>query len=331
MGMRSLASASRRLAALGGVAVVAAVLAMPAFGATGSYAATSSSTVGAGTTEATSSTPASLTVTLTNRSSSSSSYKLGSANITFPGCVTSPCAAGFALQQGTMPPADIIKTGGANWSAKVVGNVVQIRTPETSSNYLAPGKSLTVTVKATAAPTKTGQYALTTVAKDDGDYDGSTLTATGSASIKVTPGPLNSFAWTRQADAAQKAGVQVTSGGSATVSGEITAYDVYSNVDTDYVGSHGTLSGLGTAPSGRGPDGMASPPAFGLGVASVSVTGYKAETTHLTFVADAKPAVSTSPDFTVAPGDLDSFKWTKQPDAAQKGSGHVWRFGDRQR
>jgi archaellum component FlaF (FlaF/FlaG flagellin family) len=301
--MRGLVYVRRLAVAIGAVTLVALALAIPAFATTGSYAATSSSTVRAGTTEASLSTPTDLKVTLTNTSSSSTSYKLGSANVTFPGCSTPPCAGGFALQQGTVA---VTATGGNNWSAKVVGNVVQLRTPETSSNYLVPGKSVTVTVKAVAAPTKTGVYALSTIAKDDGDYDNSALASTGAASITVKPGPLNSFAWTKQPASPRTAGASFPVG--------VTAYDVYGNVKTDYAGA-AALSGLAASPGFPAdvPPGAAAgtAPSYGTlswsaGVGSATVTAFKAQLVASLSIQDGVSTSSAS--FTVNPGPLSRFK-----------------------
>jgi len=288
--MRVLVHLGRLLIALGGVTLVAAVLAIPALAATGSYSGTSASTVSAGTT---SGTPASLSVTLTNTSSSSTTYKLGSANITFPGCSTSPCAGGFVLQQGT---AAITATGGANWSAKVVGNVVQIRAPESpSNNRLAPGKSLTVTVKSVAAPTAIGAYALATIAKDDGDYDGTALTSTGTASIVVTPGPLNSFTWTTQPGSTQTAGVPF--------SAQVTARDAYGNTVTNYNPSGALVTTDASNSPNHTPDLAA---VWSGGIGAVTATAYMAEAGRTLKVTDGSVS-NASNAFDVAPGALGRF------------------------
>jgi hypothetical protein len=111
--------------------------------------------------------------------------------------------------------------------------------------------------------------------------------------------------------------VQVTSGGSATVSGEITAYDPWSNVKTDYQGSKGDLEGLGTPLLPGGPVGVGAQN-FNLGVASVGVTDYKKETTQLTFSADGK-ASDPSSQFSVAAGTF-SVTFTTQPGNALVGT-----------
>lgn len=296
--MRSFARARRLVLTTLGVVLLAAVYSGVALAGSGTFSTSSTSAVRAGTTGA----PATLSVTLRNTSVSTTSYKLGSANLTLPGCPASPappCAGGFVLQQGAATVTNV--GGGANWSAKVVGNVVQIRTPEKSSNYLPPQKSITVNVTVLAAPTVTGAFALAAqVAKNDGDFDASTLTPGGVASFTVLSGPLHYFAWTQQPGGQQQAGVAFGA--------QLTAYDVYGNVKTDYAGS-GSLTGLGTSPNGSQPTGL-GPQAFAAGVASVSVTDYSKESATLTY-ADGAIAASSS-TISVAAGTF-SVAFATQP------------------
>ena len=143
--------------------------------------------------------------------------------------------------------------------------------------------------------------------------DGSIDNSAGPLSVTVDPGPLNHFTWTDQPNASQTAGDQFD-----TV--EVTAYDQWDNVKTNYNPAGAVFSGLNPAGSPNG-----DLPTYGFtwsgGVASSSgVVDKKAETTQLT-VTDGSVTASSdsgSPDtFTVAPAALNSFAWTDQPNASQ--------------
>ncbi len=152
----------------------------------------------------------------------------------------------------------------------------------------------------------TGYLAQTTNLKlDDGSVTAS------SNSFTITPGDLFSFAWSAIGDP-QKAGVGF--------GGTVTAYDAYSNLKYDYVGSHGVLSGLGIspAPASKGPVGVGAQ-SFSAGVATVAVTGYLAQTTNLKL--DDGSVTASSNSFTITPGDLFSFAWSAIGDPQKAGVG----------
>ena len=245
----------RLLATLGVSLLVAAALSSSAFAAaTNGYTAsvTTSGTVRVGDTS-----PGVIVyVKITNTSTGSGAYKLGSANATF---------TGFSLVAGSAAIVSAQTTGGANWKATISGNILQIRTSESGSNYLpactglSSCKFVTAQVKLATAPITPGQKTVTTDAKTDGDHDGdgSPVPRSGSdPSVAVMPGPLASFKVlvANQIGQAPKPPVadQVAGAGFPV---QATAFDKYGNVKTDYDGSGAVLSGnLGSslrAPAGE--------------------------------------------------------------------------------
>jgi hypothetical protein len=226
-------------------------------------------TVGAGGT---------FTVTLTNSGSSGS---MGSANVTVNGGFTS-ISAGTPTTPG--------------WSANLAGNVVQLRSA--AGSEIGPGSNVSVAITATA-PTTTGSHTWTTDAKPTNDFSGTAeLTLSGSdPAVTVTPGPLDHFTFASIVDQVAGTAFNVTA----------TAYDAFDNVKTDYTGG-ATLSGnLGEAPDGTDPT-YGSFGTWIAGVASASVTAFKAETGRNVTATDTDSGkTGTSNNFTVAPGPLDHF------------------------
>ena len=75
--------------------------------------------------------------------------------------------------------------------------------------------------------------------------DGSIDNSAGPLSVTVDPGPLNHFTWTDQPNASQTAGDQFDSV-------EVTAYDQWDNVKTNYDPAGAVFSGLNPAGSPNG-------------------------------------------------------------------------------
>jgi hypothetical protein len=131
----------------------------------------------------------------------------------------------------------------------------------------------------------------------------------------VDPGDLEHFDWTAQPGANQDAGVTFPE----TI--QVTAYDQWDNVKTNYDPAGVVFSGLSPSPSGCDSDNETVIPggtfpcnpvydfswSDGVGTSTgTTVRGYKAETTSLT-VTDGSVNASSS-GFTVAPAALDKFK-----------------------
>jgi hypothetical protein len=144
-----------------------------------------------------------------------STTTLGSADVTFP--------TGFTLSGSPV----VTSTGGNNWSASVSGNTVRLRTPESSSNYLTAGKSVTVTVNvkapASVDPTK-NPYTVTTQAKRDGDFDDLALARVGSDPQLTVYLPLDHFQVTAAATAIAGAPFDVTVAAKDAANTTITGY-----------------------------------------------------------------------------------------------------------
>jgi hypothetical protein len=138
-------------------------------------------------------------------------------------------------------------------------------------------------------------------------YGGPDAPSDATDPLTVNPGTdLFRFRWTDEPLASQTAG-QVFD------RVEVSAYDEWDNIKTDYNPAGAVFSGLGTSPLGNAPV-YGFSWANGIAV-STTMTDYKAETTSLA-VTDGSVNASSS-GFTVAPGPLDHFTWTDQPNAAQ--------------
>ena len=186
---------------------------------------------------------------------------------------------------------------------------VRLRNPgPNTTNALAPGQSVSVTVDVTASGT-CGQQPIATETKQSNDFSGSgnNFTRMGAEpTLAVSPGSFAAFAWTVQPGASQTAGVGFTP------SMKVEARDACGAVVTSYQGGAGfSVSGLHNSPLPSD-----TPPSYGFtwlnGVATISATGYKAETTKLTVKDGTISADSSS--FTVAPGSMNSLAFTTQPD-----------------
>ena len=120
--------------------------------------------------------------------------------------------------------------------------------------------------------------------------------------VTVAPAALDHFTWTDEPEP----GATYTAGIVFDDTFQVTAYDQWDNVKTNYTPPVNPFSGLGPSPNGDTPN-------YGFtwanGVAtSTTVTDYLAETTKLK-VTDTLPSIfAESVAFTVAPGPLDSFK-----------------------
>ncbi|HZT90558.1 MAG TPA: hypothetical protein VFA05_00815, partial [Gaiellaceae bacterium] len=147
------------------------------------------------------------------------------------------------------------------------------------------------------------------------------VTAT-SSSFVVNPGPLGSFAWTTQPPAAVIAG--------APFGAQVTAYDLYGNVKTDYPGSAtASLSGFDPSPSppaifGGKPAGGVAPSygtltwGSGTGVGTVTgVTDFDAEQAQLRITDAAAQVSRQSSQISVSPASPYALRFTQQPTEAQ--------------
>jgi hypothetical protein len=273
-------------------------------------------------------------VKITNTSTGSGAYKVGSADAVFP--------PGFALTAASI--ATDATTGGANWRASISvdansGNsTLRIRTTETSSNYLpacttAPCKFVTAKVQLTSAPTTPGVKTVVTDAKTDGDHDGDGVLVPRSGpdpTVTVMPGPLASFSVRVDNQIDQGSGLPVkdqVAGTAFTL--QATAFDKYGNVKTDYAGSNAVLGGnLDSSPSA--PSGESTAPVYGAGgnkalawgvgtgVGTAPVTAKKAvQTLRALTVTDG--VVGTSDTFTVKPAAF-ALSFTAQPAEALVGT-----------
>ncbi len=252
-----------------------------------------------------------VTVRVTNCGTASpcaqnSTQSLGSANLTFP---TNLVPSG---------PFTITQAQGKAWTADVVSNnngtnTVRLRNPgPNTTNALAPGQSVSVSLTVTASGTCGAQPPIATETKQSNDFsgNGNNFTRLGSEpTLTVSPGSFAGFTWTAQPDASQTAGTAFTPATGI----KVAAVDGCGNVVTTYTGANAVFSGLHNSPNGTPPGSNAS---YGFtwlnGVAtSTSVTDYDAETTKLT-VTDGTISADSSP-FTVAPGDAASLAFTSQP------------------
>ena len=161
----------------------------------------------------------------------------------------------------------------------------------------------------------TGVGTLSNVVDKDAETTALTISDTGASpepsdSFTVDPAVLDHFVWTQQPPASPTLPTAGVAFGA-----EVTAYDVYDNVKTNYTGG-ATLSGLHNSP---GPGNFA--PDFGTltwgsgtGVGTLSgVVDKDAETTALTITNTSPSVIQASSSFTVKPGPLHRFAWTKQP------------------
>ena len=226
---------------------------------------------------------------------------LGSANSTFP---TNLVPSG---------PFTTTQAQGKSWTADMVSNnngtkTVRLRNPgPNTTNALAPGQSVSVTLTVTASGTCGAQPPITTQTKQSNDFsgNGNDFTRLGSEpTLTVSPGSFAGFTWAAQPDASQTAGTAFTPATGI----KVAAVDGCGNVVTSYT-RRGEFSGLNESPNHTQPN-------YGFtwsnGVAtSTTVTDYKAETTKLT-VTDGSISADSSP-FTVAPGDAASLAFTSQP------------------
>jgi hypothetical protein len=149
--------------------------------------------------------------------------------------------------------------------------------------------------------------------------DTSDVTKKGtSASITVYPAPLNHFLWTKQPASKQTAGASWGSDAA-----EVTAYDIYGNVDDSgpnlYQGTNASLSGLSNSPAP-----VSQAPNYGTlswssGVGKVDgVIDYKAESASLAItdsVAHVGPTASNT--VTVYAGAPASVNYTQQPNEVE--------------
>ena len=102
-----------------------------------------------------------------------------------------------------------------------------MRTPETSSNYLAAGQSISVTVNVTAPATvdpSKNPYTVATQAKRDGDFDDLALTRVGSDPTLTVYPPLDHFQVTAPATASAGAPFDVTVAAKDAANVTITGY-----------------------------------------------------------------------------------------------------------
>jgi hypothetical protein len=129
------------------------------------------------------------------------------------------------------------------------------------------------------------------------------LTNDTSSSFNITPGALDHFGWDSVGD--QTAGQQF--------SVNVTAYDAYGNVKTNYAGTGAVLSsnlhGSSSGCSGACIVSVAFhniTTRFTNGVAQVDATGYTAESGRHLIITDS-PVTKTSGDFTINPATLNHF------------------------
>ena len=176
-----------------------------------------------------------------------STQSLGSANLTFP--------TNLSVPLGPINASNITQAQGKTWSAAVVANpngtrTVRLRNPgPNTTNALAPGQSVSVTVDVTASGTCGPQPPIATETKQSNDFSGSgnNFTRMGAEpALAVSPGTFASFAWTAQPDASQTAGVGFTP------SMKVEARDACGAVVTSYQGGATfSVSGLHNSPNGE--------------------------------------------------------------------------------
>ena len=225
-----------------------------------------------------------VTVRVTNCGTASpctqnSTQSLGSANLTFP--------TNLSVPLGPINASNITPPQGKTWSADVVANpngtrTVRLRNPgPNTTNALAPGQSVSVTVDVTASGTCGPQPPIATQTKQSNDFsgNGNDFTRLGAEpTLTVSPGAFASFAWTGQPDASQTAGTAFTPATGI----KVEARDGCGAVVTTYTGGNAVFSGLHNSPNGTPP----TQPNYGFtwsnGVAtSTTVTDYSAETAKL--------------------------------------------------
>lgn len=141
----------------------------------------------------------------------------------------------------------------------------------------------------------------TTVMASDGTIDSGSGVA-----VNVGPAALKSFTWSHQPAVAQTAG--------SPFAAEITAFDTYGNVKSDYSGTGASVTGLHDGPT----SGIASySVAWSGGVGSGTFTGYRTEPSGAQLTVSASSISATSSAFVVNPGPIGTFSWTTQPAAGQ--------------
>ena len=172
----------------------------------------------------------------------------------------------------------------------------------------------------------TGVGTLSNVVDKDAETTALTISAAplaspvSSSSVTVKPAVLDHFVWTQQPPVASSPTAGVAFGA------EVTAYDVYDNVKTDYTGG-ATLSGLHNSPAAVGlfsghPGNL--PPSYGTltwgsgtGVGTLSgVVDKDAETTTLVLTNTSPSVIQASSSFTVKPASPDALRFTEQPTEA---------------
>lgn len=238
-----------------------------------------------------------------------STQYLGSANITFP--------SNFSL--GT--PFTPVALAGQTFTAAVNGQTIELRNPGPStSNALAPGQYVDVTVPVTPTSNCGLQPALQTSAKQANDYSGSMASngfknaAASDPAITIAPGSsVAGFAWT-QPNADQTAGVPFAP--SAGI--KVEARDACGNVVTSYSGSTAQFSGLGTSPNGSTPTSGYGFSWSGGVATSTTLTAFKAETTKLRVTDTSTSASAETTQFTVAPAAPTALSFTQQPSLTAK-------------
>ena len=193
-----------------------------------------------------------VTVRVTNCGTASpctqnSTQSLGSANLTFP--------TNLSVPLGPINASNITQAQGKTWSADVVANpngtrTVRLRNPgPNTTNALAPGQSVSVTVNVTASGTCGPQPPIATETKQSNDFsgNGNNFTRLGAEpTLAVSPGTFASFAWTAQPDASQTAGTAFTPAAGI----KVEARDGCGAVVTNYTGANAVFSGLHDSPNG---------------------------------------------------------------------------------
>lgn len=235
----------------------------------------------------------SFTVTIKNTSPTSTSFKLGSANVTVP--------AGFALSSVSTvaPPA------GKAWTATPAGAVLQLRAGgTTTANRLSPGQAVSVTFSANVR-CALGSSGWTTAAKEGNLFTGSSFSRVGPEPVtSVVPGPVAAFS------------LGALGGQTAGVSFPVTvnAVDGCHNPTDDVGGA--ALGGLGDAPDGTAP--IYGALSFSGGTAVANVTAFLAGLGQTLAASNGSVAGSTNVD--VQPGPPAEIAFVQQPTDTEFGA-----------
>ncbi len=229
----------------------------------------------------------SFTVTIKNTSPTSTSFKLGSANVTVP--------AGFGLASvnSLTPPA------GKVWTATKVGAVLQLRAGgTTTANRLSPGQAVDVTISATVpCPLATSTWP--TAAKEGNTFTGNSFSRVGAEpTTSVVPGAAAVFSF----DA-----IGTQTAGPPPFAVTVHAADSCGNA-TDNVGAP-ALGGLGNAPNGTVP--VYGALSFSGGTAVANVTAFLAGLGQTLTVSNGVVAGATGVD--VQPGPPAAIAFGQQP------------------